>query len=99
MAIKEPKIWRYIEFRDHMPLAMFSAISADFGDAIHHQHWGGWQLRIARPKQFTAGAFQQIIAVKAGWKVRHEVQFPDLFRILFLPLSPARHVLQAFGRP
>jgi hypothetical protein len=96
MAVKEPQVWRDIKLCDHMTFAMLSAITADFGNPIHHQH--GWrrQLCIPGPKQFAARAFQQVFTVEAGWKVGHKVYFPVLFQYLPIPLAPVSHVLQAF---
>jgi len=67
MTFEKPQVGMDVEFRHHLTLAGLSAIFADGGDAVEHQHRRQRQLGIARPEQLAAGAGQQALKVKRGF--------------------------------
>jgi hypothetical protein len=71
MASEKPKIRHNVEFCDNMSLPVRSAITANFGNAVHHQHRGLGQLRVTRAKKLATGAFQQVFFIEAGREVSH----------------------------
>jgi hypothetical protein len=71
MAGKEPEIRLDIKLRPHMALAVDSAVLADGGNPVEHQH--GWQrqLGIAGAEKLTATAGQKLIPGEAGAALGH----------------------------
>lgn len=64
MAIEEPEVRPNVELGTDETLAVWTAILADFGDAIEHQHRRQRQLRIARPEEFTAPASEDFLVAE-----------------------------------
>src|SRR5690606_9806244 len=71
VAGEEPKIRLDIELSTNEALAEFAASLAHFGDAIEHQHWRRWKLRIALAEQFAPSARQKLFVVVTGLLLRH----------------------------
>ncbi|MNT02201.1 hypothetical protein D3C72_1366890 [compost metagenome] len=64
MAAEEPQVRTDIQFGAYHALAMRSAVLADFGDAVEHQHRVVGQPAGGSAEQFTACAGQQLVAVE-----------------------------------
>ena len=66
MACEEPQARINIQLTDDMPLAVDTAIHADLGNPVHHQHWRRRQLRISGSEIPTLARFEQVILRIAG---------------------------------
>ncbi|KAG1077403.1 hypothetical protein G6F40_017091 [Rhizopus arrhizus] len=64
MAAEEPQVRADIQFGAYHAFAMRSAVLADFGDAVEHQHRIVGQTAGGGAEQFTACAGQQLVAVE-----------------------------------
>jgi len=61
MTIEEPEVLLDVELGHDLALAELAAGLGDLHDAVEHQHGRQRKLRIARPKQAPAGAFDQVL--------------------------------------
>ena len=60
MTVEKPEARRDIQFGDDVTLAEFTAVQADLGDAVYHQHGRRRQLGIARTEIAAFARFEQI---------------------------------------
>src|SRR5690606_29192638 len=71
MAGEEPKVGLDIEFGTDEAFAEFPASLAHFRDAVEHQHWRRWKLRIAGTEKFAPCTCQKLFVIVAGFLLRH----------------------------
>ena len=64
MAGEKPQVRGDIQLGDQFTFAVLATLFADMGDAIHHQHVRGGQLRVTWAEQLTATAAQQVFPSK-----------------------------------
>src|SRR4029453_8999829 len=71
MAVEEPEVRLDIEFGHDLALAELAAGLGDLHDAVEHQHGRQRQLRVPRPEQAPAGAFDQVLESIAALLLAH----------------------------
>src|SRR5690606_30746475 len=57
---KEPQIGVDIQFSHQLALAVFAAVVGDQGNAIEHQHIGGWRPGAVGAKQLAAAGGENV---------------------------------------
>ena len=66
MAVEEPEVGANIQFGDGQALVELTAIEAEPGDPVHHQHRRGRQLGVARPEIAALAGEDQVFLAVAG---------------------------------